>query len=441
MRRQDATVVALAGLALFCLGAVQAFVTPCLPPQQQRQTLGRGTGSSTSFSSRRPSPAFLQPPRSARTSRLWIKTPSMADDKSVVDKKLETPSFAPITSLETTLTTADDPTASPQDRARSLAAANGIDSRQFDFLVNVGLISLVAAVVLAKVVTVDLDSWRGWTPAEIFTRIPLDNWDGYMNVLTLHPILVKAITSGSVYTLGDTVAQLYEGKTLGEIDRGRVGRSAAAGFIGHGPLSHLWYGVSAGFFDWLGWEGWWTTFPKITVDQLVWSPIWNGCYIFLLGAMKREALGEIIGTVKSTSFNLITSGLKLWPLAHVVTYGFIPVENRLLWVDLVEILWVTILSREAANADAEKAEAAETAAEAAAGIALDGEGGYAPGVLLSKDEPMLMEEKAGPVQLSMSVSMPVVANFSEAMAAAAAKQAQCQNMVAVPVHVEDDLTS
>jgi len=435
---------ALAGLAL-CLDAAQAFVTPCLP-HQQRQTLGRSTGSSTSFSSTsRPSAAFFQPqPHSARTSRLWIKTPSMAEDKSVADKKkqsLEPPSsFAPISSLETTLNTADDANASPQDRVRSFAAANGIDARQFNFLVNVGLISMVAAVVLAKVATVDLDLWRGWTPAEIFTRIPLDNWDGYMNVLTLHPIWVKAITSGSVYTLGDTVAQLYEGKTLGEIDRGRVARSAAAGFIGHGPLSHLWYGVSEGFFDWLGWEGWWTTFPKITVDQLVWSPIWNGCYIFLLGAMKREALGEIIGTVKSTSFNLITSGLKLWPLAHVVTYGFIPVENRLLWVDLVEILWVTILSREAANADAEKAEAAEAAAEAAAGIALDGEGGYAPGVMLSKNEP-IMEEEAGPMQLSMSVSMPVVANFSEAVAAAAKKKAQSQQMAAVPVHVEDDLTS
>lgn len=164
---------------------------------------------------------------------------------------------------------------------------------------------------------------------------------------------------------------MYEGKTLGEIDRGRVARSAVAGLIGHGPLSHLWYGVSESFFDFLGWEGWWTTFPKIGVDQLVWSPIWNGCYIALLGLMKRESLPEIWHTVRSTSFSLITSGLKLWPLAHVVTYGVIPVENRLLWVDLVEILWVTILSREAAHADASKEEAAATA-EASAGA--DGAG-------------------------------------------------------------------
>ena len=174
---------------------------------------------------------------------------------------------------------------------------------------------------------------------------------------------------------------MYEGKTLGEIDRGRVVRSALAGLIGHGPLSHLWYGVSESFFDFLGWEGWWTTFPKIGVDQLVWSPIWNGCYIALLGLMKRESLPEIWQTVRSTSFSLITSGLKLWPLAHVVTYGVIPVENRLLWVDLVEILWVTILSREAAGADASKEEAAAAAAAATAA-----DGAAEPLVLAAAEE-------------------------------------------------------
>ncbi|KAF7805908.1 protein Mpv17 [Senna tora] len=38
------------------------------------------------------------------------------------------------------------------------------------------------------------------------------------------------------------------------------------------------------------------------------------------------------------------AGWKLWPFAHLVTYGVIPVEQRLLWVDCVELIWVTILS-------------------------------------------------------------------------------------------------
>lgn len=40
----------------------------------------------------------------------------------------------------------------------------------------------------------------------------------------------------------------------------------------------------------------------------------------------------------------LQAGWKLWPFAHLVTYGLVPVEQRLLWVDCVEIVWVTILS-------------------------------------------------------------------------------------------------
>lgn len=52
--------------------------------------------------------------------------------------------------------------------------------------------------------------------------------------------------------------------------------------------------------------------------------------------------------MKKSTIPLFISGLRLWPLAHCVTYGLIPVENRLAWVDLVEILWVTILASQAA---------------------------------------------------------------------------------------------
>lgn len=46
----------------------------------------------------------------------------------------------------------------------------------------------------------------------------------------------------------------------------------------------------------------------------------------------------------SCIFVLLQAGWKLWPFAHLITYGLVPVEQRLLWVDCVEILWVTILS-------------------------------------------------------------------------------------------------
>jgi protein Mpv17 len=50
---------------------------------------------------------------------------------------------------------------------------------------------------------------------------------------------------------------VLQGASLAELDRWRVLRSGLAGFIGHGPLSHCWYGVCEGLFDAIGWNGAW----------------------------------------------------------------------------------------------------------------------------------------------------------------------------------------
>lgn len=70
--------------------------------------------------------------------------------------------------------------------------------------------------------------------------------------------------------------------------------------------------------------------------------------------MKLENPKTIMSDMKRSTIPLVLSGLKLWPLAHCVTYGLIPVENRLLWVDFVEIFWVTILASQAAGLSSEE---------------------------------------------------------------------------------------
>jgi len=113
-------------------------------------------------------------------------------------------------------------------------------------------------------------------------------------------------------------------------------------------MSHVWYQVSESFFNSVHLTQWWSFIPKVAVDQTVFGPIWNNSYILLIGLMKLESIDKIWSDMKRTTIPLIVSGLKLWPLAHCVTYGLIPVENRLLWVDMVEIVWVTILATQAA---------------------------------------------------------------------------------------------
>ena len=215
--------------------------------------------------------------------------------------------------------------------------------------------------------------WDGTSITEMMSHIPADIWQQYSTVLTEHPIATKACTSATVYTIGDIIAQrtTITDSDNEELDRRRILRSMIAGLIGHGPMSHFWYNICDGFFaNTLHLTAWWAFIPKVIIDQTLWGPIWNNTYLLLIGLMKMERPEVIWEDIKKSTVPMVVSGLKLWPAAHVVTYGLIPIENRLLWVDMVEIIWVTVLSKQAASLDKPTNENADTDKDNSDGISV-----------------------------------------------------------------------
>jgi len=219
--------------------------------------------------------------------------------------------------------------------------------RMLNWAVNAGFLSAVALGAAGYALTVDSDISRGWTTAEILSNVGPDLWSRYESLVAASPILAKACISGTVYFLGDLTAQTYEGRSLGDLDRARALRSSACGFLAHGPLSHEYYIFNDWLFgDVLGMPAgpWQTTVAKVAFDQTLWTLFWNSTYYALLGALKLESPRTIAKTIRDTWWQCMSAGWKLWPLAHLVTYGVVPQEHRLLWVDAVEIVWVTLLS-------------------------------------------------------------------------------------------------
>lgn len=176
----------------------------------------------------------------------------------------------------------------------------------------------------------------GW-----FLHAGTDPWATYQHAVAANPIETKACISGVIYSLGDLVAQTYEGRDIAEWDRGRILRSGICGLIAHGPLSHMYYLALDHAFAQQNFltASWMVPVAKIAIDQTAWSLCWNSTYYTLLGILKFESPSIIISSVKNSWWDLLKAGWRLWPIVHIFTYGVIPIQHRLLFVDVVEILW------------------------------------------------------------------------------------------------------
>ena len=237
--------------------------------------------------------------------------------------------------------------------AEPAGPASWLSSESIEKNLNLYLVLGAVALIFSQIATADIALWRGWSVPEILFRIPVSNWAHYLDSLYANPVVTKGFTSAFVYTIGDGVAQVTEGAKFGEIDRMRVARNMVAGGIGHGPLSHFWYMLCDSFFtDVLGITQWWILLPKIVLDLSLWGPFFCCVYLSMLGAMQLDAPGKILAEVREKTPGIVLTGAKFWGFVSFITYGLVPLEHRVLWVDCVEIVWVAILSQSAAGKDA-----------------------------------------------------------------------------------------
>ncbi|KAJ6776340.1 PEROXISOMAL MEMBRANE PROTEIN 2 PXMP2 MPV17 [Salix koriyanagi] len=213
--------------------------------------------------------------------------------------------------------------------------------RLIDRTINAMIVLGAGTYAITKLLTIDHNYWHGWTLFEILRYAPQHNWSAYEEALKKNPVLAKMMISGIVYSLGDWIAQCYEGKPLFEYDRTRMFRSGLVGFTLHGSLSHYYYQFCEELFPF---QDWWVVPAIVAFDQTLWAATWNSIYFTVLGFLRLESPASIFSELTATFWPMLTAGWKLWPFAHLITYGVIPVEQRLLWVDCVELIWVTILS-------------------------------------------------------------------------------------------------
>ena len=219
-------------------------------------------------------------------------------------------------------------------------------------LFNAALLAVSFGYVFYTVFNIDKGMTRGWSPAEITMRIPLDTWASYENSLSEKPVATKTIINIVIYLLGDWLSQtLFQKKDILNFDASRTIKN---GFVGmcFGPVVHEYYEFS----DWiLPVEGLTIGITnrafKILMDQTIYLSVKCSIYIIAIAVLNGESVESGVDNVKNRLKPIMFTAWKFWPLVHCVTYGLIPARHRILWVNSVDLVWNAILASKARGDD------------------------------------------------------------------------------------------
>lgn len=179
------------------------------------------------------------------------------------------------------------------------------------------------------------------TTMQCLLKLPKVMFSAYNAQALEFPLRTKAMTSGFCYAIGDLCAQTIAGKNFSTLDLGRAARSGSAGFVGHGPVAHHWIDFLEKYLSFGG--AWWAVFPKIIVNQPM-NFVYNTIYSFIIGTLAFRHPRNIWKDVRAAAIPGFIASVRFWPFVNLITFGLIPLQLRVAWVDTVKIIWICILS-------------------------------------------------------------------------------------------------
>ncbi|KAF1954621.1 hypothetical protein CC80DRAFT_493742 [Byssothecium circinans] len=158
----------------------------------------------------------------------------------------------------------------------------------------------------------------------------------YQAKLKSAPLLTQSV----LFATGDVLAQqAVEKKGVDKHDFARTGRMAAYGGAVFGPAATKWYQFLARNVNLRSTNG--TIATRVACDQFLFAPVNMAFFLssmaYLEGASPKERLKKsyVTGMVKNCM---------VWPWVQAVNFRFVPLDLRVLVVNVVSLGWNCYLS-------------------------------------------------------------------------------------------------
>nr|ACO12458.1 Mpv17 [Lepeophtheirus salmonis] len=166
-------------------------------------------------------------------------------------------------------------------------------------------------------------------------------WRIYHQILNKYPLRTQMVQTGLIMGLGDLVSQrvIHE---KSDIDPISVIRFSGIGTFFVGPSVRLWYLFMERVIGSAVNKK--TTFIKVGMDQLLFAPTFTAGIMIVINPLQAKSFDEIKKELRSKYTDVMLNGWKIWPMAQVVNFYFIPFLYRPLFVNIVALFWNTYLA-------------------------------------------------------------------------------------------------
>jgi protein Mpv17 len=166
-------------------------------------------------------------------------------------------------------------------------------------------------------------------------------WARYNKLLDAQPLLTKALTSLTGFTLGDILAQNFVEGGDKPYDIMRTIRLGSFGFLIHGTTGHYFYG----FLDSkLPGTAPITVMSKVIIDQTIWNPIFGLMFFGYLNLVEGKSWADYTRKLQQDLKTAVMGSWAVWVPAHTINFAFVPPSQRLLYINSIQIGYNVFLS-------------------------------------------------------------------------------------------------
>lgn len=165
-------------------------------------------------------------------------------------------------------------------------------------------------------------------------------WRTYLRLLEKHPWKTQVISTATLMSMGDVLAQVYIEDKKKDYDIIRTARFFFFGTIYVGPALRTWYltmeriiGVSRN-----------TALLKVAADQGCFAPVFLSTFIAGMEFLRGGKLTEIKNKIKQDFVPVLITNYKIWPAVQICNFYLVPFHLRILVVNITALGWNTYLA-------------------------------------------------------------------------------------------------